>query len=260
MRTAATSLQAAPGAVPAALCPLIDALGTPGFQRRLFVSVERMIGAGAAAVYAGAGATLRPVLGDWEAGPGRLERHTREFAASYAPDDPAYRAFLEGVHARGVQACLTTAVARDELPHPGHRILMTEAGFSDRLVTLFPMAGGGWFSLHVLRCKEHGPLTDRMLAGFAQAAPVLGSLIGRHLRARALDLQSALAERCPQLTPRERRVCAGLLQGASAGELAARLGIGVASVRTYRKRAYRKLGVGGLPALFQLLFNGDQLG
>jgi len=249
LRIAAASLGQAPRAAPEALCALIDALGTPAFPHELFRSVERMIGAGAAAVYVPARTGLRPVIGDWQAGGGQLERHTTEFAGRYADGDPAYRAFSQA----GGGACLTTCVARDELPHPGHRLLMEEAGFVSRVVSLFP-----GFSLHVLRGREHGELSDRRLQRFAQAAPVLGSLISRHLRWSSLERR--LLAHCPALTPREAAVCSALLSGSSSREIAARLGIGIASVQTYRKRAYRKLGVGGLPALFHLLLNGERFG
>lgn len=242
MRTATARLDGAPRAVPAALCPLIDTLGTPEFARRLYASVERMIGAGAAAVYVPAERGLRPVLGDWQAGNGRLERHTSEFGGRYASGDPAYRAFSGA----GGLECLATCVSRDELPHPGHRRLMEEAGFTSRVALLYP-----GFSLHVLRRREHGELSERRLERFARAAPVLGSLISRHLRWGSLE--ERLAALCPALTAREVAVCRGLLAGASSREIAVRLGIGVASVQTYRKRAYRKLAVASLPQLFARL-------
>jgi DNA-binding CsgD family transcriptional regulator len=182
------------------------------------------------------------VLGDWRAGGAQLERHTAEFAGRYAAQDPAYRAFARAAGA----VCLTTCVAREELPHPGHRRLMEEAGFVSRVATLFP-----GFALHVLRSREHGELSGRALARFAHAAPVLGSLISRHLRWSSP--QARLLALCPALTPREAAVCGGLLAGAASREIAARLGIGIASVQTYRKRAYRKLGVGSLPELFSRL-------
>lgn len=253
MRIAAALPGRAPGAAPAALCRLIEALGTPAFGPALLGSLEAMIGAGAAAVYAPARGGVRPVLGDWQAGAGRLARHTREFAVRYASQDPAYLAFSLA----GRSTCLTTCVAREELPHAGHRRLMEEAGFSSRVVTLFP-APRGWLGLHVLRRPEDGELSDRRLQRFSRAAPVLGSLIARHLRRASME--ERLRSRCPALTPREALVCAGLLAGTAAREIAARLGIGIASVQTYRKRAYRKLGVGSLPALFHLLWNGEDLG
>jgi len=235
MRTAAASLVDDPLAIPQSLCPLIDAVGTPEFRRQLFASVERMVGAGATAVYWAGLAEVEPLLGDWALGASALARHTSEYARRYASQDPAYRAFGALRLRSGARTCLTTCVVREELPDPGHRRLMVEAGFVDRIVTLFPARGRGWFSLHILRGPEHGAVSDLALERFAQAAPVFGSLIAR----------------------REPRA-AGLLRGHSSAHIAAALGIGIASVHTYRKRAYRKLGVSKLAELFvQLLSPGD---
>ncbi|HVL37674.1 MAG TPA: LuxR C-terminal-related transcriptional regulator [Burkholderiales bacterium] len=257
MRTAAASLVDDPLAIPQSLCPLIDAVGTPEFRRQLFASVERMVGAGATAVYWAGLAEVEPLLGDWALGASALARHTSEYARRYASQDPAYRAFGALRLRSGARTCLTTCVVREELPDPGHRRLMVEAGFVDRIVTLFPARGRGWFSLHILRGPEHGAVSDLALERFAQAAPVFGSLIARHQRASEA-LESRLAAGCPGLTPREASVCAGLLRGHSSAHIAAALGIGIASVHTYRKRAYRKLGVSKLAELFvQLLSPGD---
>jgi hypothetical protein len=76
----------------------------------------------------------RRMLGDWQAGRGRLERHTTEFAGRYADADPAYRAFEQA----GRSGCLATCVTREELPHPGHRRLMEEAGVTSRVALLYP--------------------------------------------------------------------------------------------------------------------------
>lgn len=255
MRMAAADLGAAPLAVPEALCPLIDALGTPRFAHLLFASVQRALGAGAAAVYAAAGAgEARLVAGEWEGGGALLERHTSEYAGCYAGADPARQAFRELILAPGRRACLTTAVARTELAEPGHRRLLEEAGFADRVATLFPAGAQGWFSLHVLRRPGDGALSDRALEGFARAAPVLGALIERHLRATA-SLEARLHERCPGLTAREAAVCAALLRGRSSSEIAEALGIEASSVKTYRKRAYAKLGLHTLPELFLALLD-----
>src|SRR5262245_29500112 len=119
-------------ATPEGLCHLIESLGTSEFPRQMFSSVERMLDGAAAAVYSFGGAEgTRMVIGDWRAGGGALDRHTREYAGSYAAADPARRAMREG-------CVVTTCLQRDELPHPGHRALLEEVGFAWRVATLFP--------------------------------------------------------------------------------------------------------------------------
>ena len=90
----------------------------------MFASVERMLDGAAAAVYSFGGPRgTRMVIGDWQGRGGTLARHTGEYVVRYAANDPARRALREG-------CVVTTCLAREELPHPGHRALLEEAGFS----------------------------------------------------------------------------------------------------------------------------------
>lgn len=243
MRVATTQAQdGTPSAVPEGLCDLIEVLGTRAFPRLLFNSVERMLGGAAAAVYSFSPRRgTRLVIGDWAKGPGELARHTGEYAGRYAVNDPARGAARDG-------CVVTTCLAREELPHAGHRALLEEAGFTARVATIFPAGDDTWYALHVL--LPRGP-SDTEFSRFSQAAPVFGSLISRHLRPAQLDAR--LRALCPALTAREATVCRALLRGRSSPEIARSLGLRTSSVQTYRKRAYAKLGVATLPELFQRL-------
>jgi DNA-binding CsgD family transcriptional regulator len=57
------------------------------------------------------------------------------------------------------------------------------------------------------------------------------------------DLEQRLLKRVPELTVREREVCARTLLGLSAAEIAVDLEISRHSVLTYRQRAYRRCGL-----------------
>lgn len=231
-------------ATPEGLCHLIESLGTPDFPRQMFSSVERMLDGAAAAVYSFGGPEgTRMVIGDWRAGGRALARHTGQYADFYAAEDPARRAIREG-------CAVTTCLQRDELPHPGHRALLEEAGFAWRVATLFPAGAGHWYGLHVLLPSRRGP-SKKAFDRFSRAAPVFASLISRHLRGPEMD--SRLRALCPGLTAREAAVCCELLRGRTAPQVAGALGVRVSSVHTYRKRAYTKLGIASLPELFQRL-------
>jgi DNA-binding CsgD family transcriptional regulator len=58
------------------------------------------------------------------------------------------------------------------------------------------------------------------------------------------------------LTGRERQVCLEIVTGASTERVARRLGIGVNSVLTYRKRIYAKLGISSLAQLLLAVLAG----
>lgn len=68
-------------------------------------------------------------------------------------------------------------------------------------------------------------------------------------------LLARLVRRFPALTQRDHDVVAALTDGLSTEALAARLGLTLASARTYQKRAYRKLGVAGQRELLALLLD-----
>jgi len=74
----------------------------------------------------------------------------------------------------------------------------------------------------------------------------------RRLLARLLDAEARFAA----LTVRERQVCLEIVTGASTERVARRLGIGVNSVLTYRKRIYAKLGISSLAQLLLAVLAG----
>ena len=53
----------------------------------------------------------------------------------------------------------------------------------------------------------------------------------------------ALQKQCPRLKSREFEVCAALVQGWTIDGIAVHLNVSIATVRTYRDRAFRRLGI-----------------
>jgi DNA-binding CsgD family transcriptional regulator len=82
-------------------------------------------------------------------------------------------------------------------------------------------------------------------------AEMLIAAIGQHLRASArMDIPfdraamaDALARLGHGLSPREAQVAAGMMLGETQERIAETLGVGRATIITYRRRAYQKLGV-----------------
>jgi FixJ family two-component response regulator len=86
--------------------------------------------------------------------------------------------------------------------------------------------------------EEQGltPLANLALSILAGAARRPKPLVER--------LEQKLTHRFPQLTARERQVCARTIAGWTAERTASDLGIRTSSVLTYRQRAYRRLAFG----------------
>jgi DNA-binding CsgD family transcriptional regulator len=92
----------------------------------------------------------------------------------------------------------------------------------------------------------------------AQAGPVLVAAVRKHLALRpaapvggsmapAVQAEAAvrgrLRDRCPRLTERELQVCSAIVQGWTFDGIAADLQVSAATVKTYRDRAFRRLGI-----------------
>jgi DNA-binding CsgD family transcriptional regulator len=122
-----------------------------------------------------------------------------------------------------------------------------------------------WLVVHAARRRATGPFGERdvaAMAGLAQLVLPLAlrqrDLLVRRQRPdawRAEDLERRFVWLCPKMTRRERQVCARALLGMTTEATALDLGIGGASVQTYRRRAYARLGISSSYQLARLLLN-----
>lgn len=129
----------------------------------------------------------------------------------------------------------------------GERISICRTGRSGLIVNAY-------------RLQESGPFPAAEMDHLEPIAPVLVAAVGRHARMlreaalpRAPD-PMVLADRLrlagdPPLSLREAQVLAALALGWTEAAAAEHLGLGLASVATYRKRGYAKLDLGSRSAL-----------
>lgn len=112
------------------------------------------------------------------------------------------------------------------------------------------------FGLSIVRGEERGPFSGTQLDTFAMTAETLLSIIRKHAQisggrpndnpvsdARLPEIEDALRNGSPPLTPRETQVCARLLCGHSLPVIARELGVSPETIETYRKRSYARLEV-----------------
>ena len=136
------------------------------------------------------------------------------------------------------------------------RTCFEKPAFSQKISVAHANADGEWTILNMYMGQQGvGQDTIRRLATF-------GTLVAPFLRRRGRSFGAArpgeqvdervdrwLQRRFPMLTRRERRVCALTMIGKSSGEIATALGIGPATVITYRRRAYQRLGISSAACL-----------
>jgi FixJ family two-component response regulator len=126
----------------------------------------------------------------------------------------------------------------------------------DRVV-IAGRSGQAAYSVSILR-EGRARFTPGGIERIAESAQVLISVLAKHadlsgaaaqseasaeaFRSLA-DTRACLATLTP-LARREAEVCAGILHGLSTREVALDLGVGMETVKTFRKLAYRRLGIG----------------
>jgi DNA-binding CsgD family transcriptional regulator len=150
----------------------------------------------------------------------------------------------------------------EDIAHPEYRRICYELPqVAERLAVLALYEGRRWLSVNLYRGTEHGPFDDAAIAVVEAFAPLIVHTVRLHHTGQAVHqdvsglLLARLVRRFPALTQRDHDVVAALMDGLSTEALAARLGLTLASARTYQKRVYRKLGVAGQRELLALLLD-----
>jgi DNA-binding CsgD family transcriptional regulator len=136
---------------------------------------------------------------------------------------------------------------------------------SDRLSLLLQPVDSVWLSINLYRDSAYGSFAageleyvESVAHLFAHAATSHYALNGQHQQGPAAAMLARVRRACPQLTPRELDVLRGTLDGASAVEIAAQMGVKPASVVTYQKRAYARLGISSQRQLFALCMQPER--
>jgi DNA-binding CsgD family transcriptional regulator len=154
----------------------------------------------------------------------------------------------------GLRLCHITAA---EVPAE-HRAKVYEAhGVAERVSVVEEDADRSLFALNFYRHQHQRPLSDAQIAEFGRVGGLLLALARKHIALAKTEPPAQLAERLrllrPDLTAREIDVCVRLLQGMTQEGIAVDLGLGVPTVKTYRNRAFARLGIHFRNELFALM-------
>lgn len=155
--------------------------------------------------------------------------------------------------------------ASADIAHDGYRnACYGDPDVCDRLSLLVQPAEHIWLSVNLYRGRQHAAFQPQEIALVETLAPLIGHATRHHYalhgQSRAGIPQLMLARLrsvCPALAKRELDVVRGVLEGRTAADIGERLGIKPASVVTYQKRAYQRLGISSQRQLFALCLAGD---
>ena len=145
-----------------------------------------------------------------------------------------------------------------------HRARVYEAhGMAER-VSVVQEKNDTVFAINFYRHTHQSPFSDAQLADFEAVAPALLSLAQKQIQlCPPMNMQAAPLQKVahwsqrltalhPGLTPRELAVCARLLMGMTQDGIARDLGLSLPTVKTYRNRAFSRLGIHFKNQLFAL--------
>lgn len=150
----------------------------------------------------------------------------------------------------------------DDAPNAEHReAIYRRHGVLERLSVAHLEDDGSLLAVNLYHHQHQGAFDPVELERFSRLAPLLLAGVRRHIALQAAPAPSAgepdarqrLLQRSPDLTPRELDVCERLLRGWSYDGIAADMGLSVATVKTYRARAFDRLGLHFRSELFALL-------
>ncbi len=148
----------------------------------------------------------------------------------------------------------------EDIVHDGYRAACyNDPNVCDRLSLLLHPEQDIWLSVNLYRDCADANFQPGEIAFVEALAPLIGhaahhhyTLQGQHQLGIPRLMLARLRSRCPSLAKRELDVICGVLEGLTAVEIAERLGIKPASVVTYQKRAYQRLGIASQRQLFAL--------
>jgi DNA-binding NarL/FixJ family response regulator len=140
-----------------------------------------------------------------------------------------------------------------EFPEPHRTAIYTRHEILERLSIVQNASeakteGRGYLALNLYRFRSKGHLASREIESTQREAKTLMACVRKHIEICSMHVGrrspgAALKDACPALTERELQVCVRLIRGLTYEGIGADLGLSLASVKTYRARAYERLGI-----------------
>ena len=235
---------------PFSLADVVDGIGTEEFGARLVGFLHDMCGADHCAVFR---------LGS--------ESITALAASSFDPTRPATPMVERYVREGFWRKDPALSIARSRLAECSASVIrldLDDSGYSDLRPRVYPQVRDRIllcgrrdeveFGLSIVRSQPNPAFGGEALQQLTHLADTLLAAMAKHVRVlmHAPDMAAALRElgeieNCflarSKLPRRELEVCARVLLGLSTAGIALDLGVGEESVKTYRKRAYQRLGI-----------------
>jgi DNA-binding CsgD family transcriptional regulator len=237
----------------------LGALGSESFASRVARAVERLAHVDRLYLFdlRGNPVKVRSLVQVYEPEKPPVAHET--YVRHYLPIDPIQKVIQSGAPVDGMTQI---RVAPSDIVAAGYRRMLETADILER-VSYLRRVRSGWQCMTVARKSRSGAFAEEELLVLGSFARLLMPMIRRNealtegaqvsSREAVQEIEQRFGRRFPQLTARERQACARAVVGMTAGGAALDLGVALSSVLTYRKRAYRRLGVTSAGELARLV-------
>ena len=246
--------------VDALISPLINALGEPDFAHRLVNRVNELISVDFFSVY-------------------QVQTQNKPhmfLSSSRSGHDVSFdcfRSYRQNLHVHdhtfddAIRRLATSspAMVYTHNSHfaPAHRAaIYSRHGIQDRVSVVSKADDGLVLATNFYRFEHQSAFEENDIDDLQLVARSVANCVSKHIRlttslrsnsAAALNrMAEQLSEFCPGLSARELQVCTGLLLGRTYAGIAADMGVTLATAKTYRARAFDKLGINFRSQLFAI--------
>ena len=240
------------GKVNNAVAVVAEAIGSNQMERALAGAANGLTRVDRLYAFEQRGSEREPILYRCWAKKGALEELVARYRERYYKTDPI-NDVLARLGARDPSA--TLRLRSRDVPDADYRKSCFEEPAIVERVSVMRRVSTKWLVLNCARSREAGAFTPADITVLELFGAFVLPLVARHeqlfeIMGLARDsapsiqvLETRFGELLGALTSRERQVCARTLLGMTAEAIALDLGIGRASVLTYRQRAYRRLNI-----------------
>jgi DNA-binding CsgD family transcriptional regulator len=233
-----------------AISGMIACIGSSGFAHEAIAQINRWLPVSWWSVFRlyDDAPPVMPASGSYQA-----EDHTaeswQEYRSSLYRQDETFVAAREQV--QGPAQMLVHWHAR-EIPHAHRERIYTRFGLRERLSLVCRSdADASMLAVNLYRHEDLPAFSDQEIDLVGSAAGMLLSCVRRHLELSGPQSYPDLV--LGGLTKREREVCDRMLKGWTYDGIAVDLGVSAGTVKTYRDRAFDRLGIHHRNELFALV-------
>ena len=234
-----------------AIAGVIACVGSPGFASDALAQINRWLPVSWWSVFClhESAPPRMPASGSYRMPDGTAESWS-VYCSSLYRDDQTFLAARENMV--DSNKLLVHWHAR-EIPHAHREQIYTRHGLRERL-SVVCRDKGGLMAINLYRHEDLPLFTDDEIDWVGSGAGLLTSCVQRHLEL-ARPAEGTPDAILSKLTRRERDVCERLLKGWTYDGIAADLGVAAGTVKTYRDRAFERLGIHHRNELFALAIN-----